>query len=55
MSLDLHEFEGRVPVELWSRNAFPPVGELPYLLTLGPHNFFWFKLASPEEAKAGQP
>jgi maltose alpha-D-glucosyltransferase/alpha-amylase len=55
VSLDLHEFEGQVPVELWSRNAFPPVGELPYLLTMGPHNFYWFKLASPEEAKAEQP
>jgi len=55
VSLDLHEFEGRVPVELWSNNAFPPIGELPYLLTLGPHNFYWFKLASPEEAKAAKP
>src|SRR3954464_5921967 len=54
VSLDLHEFEGGVPVELWSNNPFPPIGELPYLLTMGPHNFYWFKLASPEEAKAPQ-
>ena len=54
VSLDVQEFEGRVPVELWSKNAFPPIGKHPYLLTLGPHNFFWFKLASPEEAKAPQ-
>jgi maltose alpha-D-glucosyltransferase / alpha-amylase len=54
VSLDLKEFEGRVPVELWSNNAFPPIGELPYLLTMGPHNFYWFKIASPEEAKAPQ-
>ena len=52
VSLELAEFEGRVPVEVWGKNPFPPIGELPYLLTLGPHNFYWFKLASPEEAKA---
>ena len=23
---------------------FPPIGELPYLLTLGPHGFYWFAL-----------
>jgi maltose alpha-D-glucosyltransferase/alpha-amylase len=38
-------------VELWGNIAFPPIGELPYLLTMGPHNFYWFKIASPEEAK----
>src|SRR4051812_46630706 len=47
VSLDLHECGGRVRVELWSRNPSPPIGELPYLLTMGPHNFYWFKLASP--------
>ena len=50
--LELREFEGKVPVELWGDIPFPPIGELPYLLTLGPHNFYWFKIASPEEAKA---
>jgi maltose alpha-D-glucosyltransferase/alpha-amylase len=23
---------------------FPKIGELPYLLTLGGHGFYWFKL-----------
>ena len=23
---------------------FPRIGELPYLLTLGPRGFFWFRL-----------
>src|SRR4051812_722954 len=54
VSLELAEFRYKVPVELWSNNAFPPIGDLPYLLTLGPHNFLWFKIASPEEAKASQ-
>ena len=26
------------------RTPFPPIGELPYLLTFGPRGFFWFLL-----------
>ncbi|MHB1074156.1 MAG: maltose alpha-D-glucosyltransferase [Gemmatimonadaceae bacterium] len=49
VELDLPEFTGKVPLELWSENPFPPIGELPYLLTLGPHNFLWFRITSTEE------
>ncbi len=42
--LDLAEFQGLVPVELFSRNSFPPVSKQPYMLTFGPHSFFWFSL-----------
>ncbi len=45
VELDLARFRGRVPVELLGRNPFPPIGELPYLLTLPAHGFFWFRLA----------
>jgi maltose alpha-D-glucosyltransferase/alpha-amylase len=51
VELDLREFHGQVPLELWSKNMFPPIGELPYLLTLGPHNFLWFRLCASELAK----
>ncbi len=44
VELDLKRFDGRVPVELIGRVHFPPIGELPYLLTLGPHDFLWFEL-----------
>ncbi len=54
VELDLREFHGMVPLELWSKNAFPPIGELPYLLTLGPHNFLWFRLLPAERAKEYQ-
>jgi maltose alpha-D-glucosyltransferase/alpha-amylase len=47
VELDLSEFEGNIPVEMFGRIRFPRVGELPYLLTLGPHGFYWFSLASP--------
>ncbi len=35
-----------MPVELLGRTPFPPIGELPYLLTLPAHGFYWFRLAT---------
>ncbi|MWJ28813.1 maltose alpha-D-glucosyltransferase [Halomonas sp. ZH2S] len=49
VELDLSAFAGQVPVEMVGGSAFPPVGKLPYLLTLPPYGFFWFLLA-PETA-----
>ena len=54
VELDLRDFHGMVPLELWSKNCFPPIGELPYLLTLGPHNFLWFRVLPAERAKEFQ-
>ncbi|MGP8289538.1 maltose alpha-D-glucosyltransferase [Vreelandella zhanjiangensis] len=45
VELDLSAFAGKVPVEMVGGSAFPPVGSLPYLLTLPPYGFFWFLLA----------
>jgi len=45
VELDLKRYRGRVPVELLGRTAFPPVGDLPYLLTLPAHGFYWLRLA----------
>jgi maltose alpha-D-glucosyltransferase/alpha-amylase len=50
VELMMPEFEGRVPVELSGGAAFPPVGQLPYLLTLPPYGFLWFKLSEDDEA-----
>jgi maltose alpha-D-glucosyltransferase/alpha-amylase len=46
--LDLSEFEGATPVELFGQTKFPRIGRLPYLLTIGPHTFYWFVLQSPK-------
>ncbi len=54
VELDLHEFNGMVPLELWSKQCFPPIGQLSYLLTLGPHNFLWFRILPSEQAKEFQ-
>jgi maltose alpha-D-glucosyltransferase/alpha-amylase len=33
---------------MFGRTAFPRIGELPYLLTLAPRGFFWFRLEEDE-------
>ncbi len=47
VELDLSTYKGMHPVELFGQTAFPPIGELPYLLTLGPNSFMWFLLEKP--------
>jgi maltose alpha-D-glucosyltransferase/alpha-amylase len=47
VELDLSAFKECVPVELFGHARFPPIGELPYLLSLGPHSFYWFALEPP--------
>jgi len=44
VQLDLSEYEGRYPVEMFGRSRFPRIGELRYLLTLAPRGFYWFLL-----------
>jgi maltose alpha-D-glucosyltransferase/alpha-amylase len=48
IELDLRRYEGRVPVELLGGVPFPAIGELPYLLTLSGHGFYWFRLTNPD-------
>jgi maltose alpha-D-glucosyltransferase/alpha-amylase len=52
VELNLGEFKGLVPYELFGRTPFPPIGELPYLLTVGPHGFYWFALG-PAPVRSG--
>ncbi|MCW2926110.1 MAG: trehalose synthase, partial [Thermoleophilia bacterium] len=44
VELDLSEHEGWRPISLLGQVEFPVIGELPYMLTLGPHDHFWFVL-----------
>ena len=44
VELDLRRFKGNILIEMFGKNIFPRVGELPYLLTLGPYQFYWFRL-----------
>ncbi|RKS71316.1 maltose alpha-D-glucosyltransferase/alpha-amylase [Motilibacter peucedani] len=51
VELDLSAWNGWKPVEALGGVEFPRIGELPYLLTLPGHGFFWFRLDKPEEAR----
>jgi len=58
VELDLHEFEGRTPIELSGGSAFPAIGQLPYLLTMPPYGFLWFNLSAeqaPPDWSSGAP
>jgi len=44
VELDLRDHEGSTPVEMLGGSHFPRIGELPYLLTLAGHGFYWFRL-----------
>jgi maltose alpha-D-glucosyltransferase / alpha-amylase len=44
VELDLRRFKGSILIEMFGKNIFPRVGDLPYLLTVGPYQFYWFRL-----------
>jgi maltose alpha-D-glucosyltransferase / alpha-amylase len=44
VELDLRRYKGKVLIEMFGRNLFPRIGDLPYLLTMGPYQFYWFRL-----------
>jgi len=44
VELDLTKFQGHIPIEMFGGNPFPRIGRLPYPLTLGPYDFYWFRL-----------
>jgi len=52
VELDLRAYEGVRPVELLGGSHFPQVGELPYLLTLGGHGFYWLRIPTGRNADA---
>jgi maltose alpha-D-glucosyltransferase/alpha-amylase len=50
VELDLAEFDGTIPLEMFGRTPFPRIGAAPYPVTLSPHAFYWFLL--PPESPA---
>jgi maltose alpha-D-glucosyltransferase/alpha-amylase len=44
VELDLRRWEGAQPIELTGGSHFPPIGELPYLLTLAGRGFYWLRI-----------
>jgi maltose alpha-D-glucosyltransferase/alpha-amylase len=48
--LDLGDYSGAHPVELTGGSRFPPVGVLPYMLTLPAYGFLWLSLDASRSA-----
>jgi maltose alpha-D-glucosyltransferase/alpha-amylase len=51
VELDLRRWEGYEPIEMIGHVRFPRIGELPYLLTLTGHGFYWFLISRYEEGR----
>ncbi|HWZ07552.1 MAG TPA: maltose alpha-D-glucosyltransferase [Bradyrhizobium sp.] len=49
--LDLSAFKDRVPLEMLGRTHFPAIGELPYMITLAPYGFYWFRLQERDKSE----
>ncbi len=52
--LDLEEYRGYTPVEVFSHNSFPVISERPYLFTLSPYGYYWFVLEKERERVEGK-
>jgi maltose alpha-D-glucosyltransferase/alpha-amylase len=48
VELDLAEFLGSRLIEVLGNTEFPTIGDLPYLLSLGPYGFYWFTITGAE-------
>ena len=44
VELDLRRYKRSIPIEMFGGNLFPRIGDAPYLLTMGPYQFYWFRL-----------
>jgi maltose alpha-D-glucosyltransferase/alpha-amylase len=51
VELNLDRWRGRRPIELLGRVPFPAIGDAPYLLTLGPHGYYWFLIGAAEQPR----
>jgi maltose alpha-D-glucosyltransferase/alpha-amylase len=53
VELDLGRYRGYTPIEMFGKVRFPNIGDLPYLLTLGPSSFIWFQLERTPQPAGG--
>jgi maltose alpha-D-glucosyltransferase/alpha-amylase len=44
VELDLRRYKGNILIEMFGKNMFPRVNDLLYRLTMGPYQFYWFRL-----------
>jgi len=44
VELDLSKLAGAIPIEMFGHSVFPRIGNEPYVMMMGPYNFYWFRL-----------
>jgi len=44
VELDLSNLAGAIPIEMFGHSVFPRIGRDPYVMMMGPYNFYWFRL-----------
>ena len=52
--IDLSEFKGYTPVEVFSHNKFPVITDDPYLFTIAPYGYYWFSLQKERARVKGE-
>lgn len=50
LDLDLSDYAGFIPVEIFGKNNFNIIERSPYSLTLGPYDYYWFALRQEDGA-----
>jgi maltose alpha-D-glucosyltransferase/alpha-amylase len=53
--LNLSAWKDRIPLEMLGRTRFPPIGELPYMITLAPYGYYWFQLKERDKSEHIEP
>jgi maltose alpha-D-glucosyltransferase/alpha-amylase len=44
VELDLSELAGAIPIEMFGGSIFPRIGRDPYIMMIGPYDFYWFRM-----------
>jgi maltose alpha-D-glucosyltransferase/alpha-amylase len=44
VDLDLSRLAGAIPIEMFGGSIFPRIGTVPYVMMMGPYDFYWFRL-----------
>ncbi len=44
VDLDLSRLAGAIPIEMFGGSIFPRIGTPPYVMMMGPYDFYWFRL-----------
>jgi maltose alpha-D-glucosyltransferase/alpha-amylase len=44
VELDLSPLAGAIPIEMFGGSIFPRIGREPYIMMMGPYDFYWFRL-----------